>query len=165
MTDNRATELTATERIRTMLDERSIEYREYHSQLRDSMEPTTRFYLHDSEHKPYATIETGISTCLLTFRCTPEQAIAATLGSGTLTADDVLNAVYKHGARWQAIADELNAELESGTCEWILEHSGTLYDKWRCSKCGYLYVESRTDGGATDLAPNYCPNCGKAVER
>lgn len=28
---------------------------------------------------------------------------------GTLTADDVLNAVYKHGARWQAIADELNA--------------------------------------------------------
>lgn len=35
----------------------------------------------------------------------------AELGSGTLTANDVLNAVYKHGARWQAIADELNATL------------------------------------------------------
>lgn len=57
------------------------------------------------------------------------------------------------------------AELESGTCEWLLEHSGTLYDKWRCSKCGYLHVESRTDGGATDLDPNYCPNCGKKVDR
>lgn len=35
----------------------------------------------------------------------------STLGSGTLTANDVLNAVYEHGARWQAIADELNATL------------------------------------------------------
>lgn len=53
----------------------------------------------------------------------------------------------------------------AGTCEWLLEHSGTLYDKWRCSKCGYLYVDSRTDGGATGLDPNYCPNCGRAVKR
>ena len=52
-----------------------------------------------------------------------------------------------------------------GECEWVLEHSGTLYDKWRCSECGYLHVESRVDGGATDLDPNYCPNCGKAVRR
>ena len=51
----------------------------------------------------------------------------------------------------------------AGTCEWLLEHSGTLYDKWRCSKCGYLYVDSRTDGGATGLDPNYCPNCGCKV--
>lgn len=109
---------------------------------------------------------------------TPEHAIAATLGSGTVTAEQVRAAIFEHsayanydgaqyyasGIRMQAIADELNAELESGTCEWLLEHSGTLYDKWRCSKCGYLHVESRTDGGATDLDPNYCPNCGKKVE-
>ena len=49
------------------------------------------------------------------------------------------------------------------TCKWELEHSGTLYDKWRCSKCGYLHVESRTDGGATDFDPNFCPNCGSKV--
>ena len=49
------------------------------------------------------------------------------------------------------------------TCKWLFEHSGTLYDKWRCSKCGYLHVESRIDGGATELDPNYCPNCGAKV--
>ena len=64
---------------------------------------------------------------------------------------------------WQAITDELNAELGSGTCEWVLEHSGTLYDKWRCSKCAYLFVEPRTDQGYTDLEPNFCPNCGRKV--
>ena len=49
------------------------------------------------------------------------------------------------------------------TCKWELEHSGTLYDKWRCSKCGYLFVEPRCDQGYTDLEPNYCPNCGAKV--
>ena len=49
------------------------------------------------------------------------------------------------------------------TCHWELEHSGTLYDKWCCSKCGYLFVEPRCDQGYTDLEPNYCPNCGARV--
>ena len=57
-----------------------------------------------------------------------------------------------------------DAELGSGTCEWVLEHIGTLYDKWRCSKCGYLFVESRTDQGIKeDFEPNFCPNCGAKV--
>ena len=59
----------------------------------------------------------------------------------------------------QAIA----ATLGRGTGEWVLEHSGTLYDKWRCSKCGYLFVEPRCDQGYTDLEPNYCPTCGARV--
>ena len=59
----------------------------------------------------------------------------------------------------QAVA----ATVDDGTCEWQLEHSGTLYDKWRCSKCGYLFVESRCDQGATELEPNFCPNCGRKV--
>ena len=50
--------------------------------------------------------------------------------------------------------------LGRGTGEWVLEHSGTLYDKWRCSKCGYLFVEPRCDQGYTDLEPNFCPKCG-----
>ena len=61
------------------------------------------------------------------------------------------------------LLDELG--LSERTCHWELKHSGTLYDKWRCSKCGYLHVESRIDGGATDLDPNYCPNCGAKVEQ
>ena len=52
------------------------------------------------------------------------------------------------------------ATLGRGTGEWVLEHSGTLYDKWRCSKCGYLFVEPRCDQGYTDLDPNFCPKCG-----
>ena len=50
--------------------------------------------------------------------------------------------------------------LGRGTGEWVLEHSGTLYDKWRCSKCGYLFIEPRCDQGYTDLEPNFCPKCG-----
>ena len=62
---------------------------------------------------------------------------------------------------WESIK-AWNSRAER-TCEWELEHSGTLYDKWRCSKCGYLFVEPRCDQGYTDLEPNYCPNCGCKV--
>ncbi len=62
-------------------------------------------------------------------------------------------------------AQAVEATLGRGTCEWNLEHSGTLYDKWRCSECGFLFVESRTDNGIKeDFDPNYCPNCGAKVE-
>lgn len=70
---------------------------------------------------------------VLISKCTPEQAIAATLGSGE--------------------------------CEWMLKHSGPFYDKWRCSSCGFQFVEPRCAQGYMDLEPNYCPNCGKAVKR
>ena len=63
---------------------------------------------------------------------------------------------------WESIK-AWNSRAER-TCKWELEHSGTLYDKWRCSKCGYLFVEPRCDQGYTDLEPNYCPNCGRKVE-
>ena len=74
----------------------------------------------------------------------------ATLGGDeramrTLTANDVLNAVYKHGARWQAIADELNATL-GGECE--------IETYRRCKQCGFLFE-----------VMNVCPNCGNAVKR
>ena len=52
---------------------------------------------------------------------------------------------------------------DRGECRWVLVHSGTLYDKWSCSKCGFLFVESRCDRGATELEPNYCPLCGARV--
>ena len=106
---------------------------------------------------------------------TPEQAIAVTLGGGKLTAEQVMAIAGRHQPDycsdthvcfdWQEIADELNAALCGGECEWELEHSGTLYDKWRCSECKFLFVEPRCDQGYTDLIPNFCPNCGKAVKR
>lgn len=87
---------------------------------------------------------------------TREEAIAAwnTRAERTCYADELTH---------QRCRYSVNRGWRERTCHWELEHSGTLYDKYRCSKCGYLHVESRTDGGATDLDPSYCPNCGARV--
>lgn len=98
-----------------------------------------------------------------------EQAIAATLGGGTLTAEQVREAIERHaipslGCRWQfinrsyeAIADELNARAER-TCECVAEYAKSPFDGktmvlHRCSKCHEL------------MRPHmlYCPNCGARV--
>lgn len=50
-------------------------------------------------------------------------------------------------------------------CKWELTKSGTLYDIWRCSCCGYEFAEPRTSQGYTELEPNFCPNCGREVEK
>jgi Lar family restriction alleviation protein len=89
---------------------------------------------------------------------------------------DVCNTEAEAAEAWNTRTDDYRAAadywkrmfeetvLERRTCEWTLEHSGTLYDKWRCSECGYLFVESRTDNGIKeDFDPNYCPNCGRKV--
>lgn len=104
-----------------------------------------------------------------------EQAIAATLGSGTLTAEQVRDAVLEnfeeaHETRydhwkpskfdWQAIADELNATLGSGECE--IYRVGNTQDVRKCSACGKLmHFNHPLDRDCL----NYCPNCGKAVKR
>lgn len=206
MTDNRTTEL------REKLTERGIEY-------------TTNDHL-----GAYETSWDGFTAMQLTpgaklmMEFTPEQAIAATLGServaeleaenerlrkagyeigyhdamkaakrgGTLTAEQVRETVEKHwhdlsdeydmpeasalpeySYNWQAIADELNAELGSGTCEpkWVLQGKTQTQEFWRCEcgNCGHEFgVETRESFplkmtiGKVDV-PNYCPNCGARV--
>ena len=51
----------------------------------------------------------------------------------------------------------------AGTCEMVHIKHGTLYDVYRCDKCGYTHANSNTDRKATWLEPNYCPNCGRKV--
>ena len=128
--------MSATDELRRLLDERGVEYED--SELINHGYRTTTYYTewggNDDGDGANVYVEYMDGTVLRMFDATPEQAIAATLGSGT--------------------------------CEWILEHSGTLYDKWRCSNCGYLFVESRVDHGIKDgFDPNYCPKCGKVVEQ
>ena len=56
---------------------------------------------------------------------------------------------------WQAIADDLNATLDTGTCKRVKR--GTKMDgspKLRCSECGY---------GIGDKRWFYCPKCGRKV--
>lgn len=89
---------------------------------------------------------------LADFMCGENYVKQSTLGGGTLTADDVLNAVYKHGARWQAIA----ATLGCGECEQvIIDCDDGLMPPFtaHCSKCG-------AEWGFT---PKFCPECGAKV--
>lgn len=94
-----------------------------------------------------------------------EQAIAATLGGGMLTAEYVCEAIfnnssyasydgvkyYADGIGMQAVADELNTHIEQ-TCN-LIEDGDLLH----CSNCG----------GAAEKQLwaywNYCPNCRAKV--
>ena len=89
--------------------------------------------------------------------------VAATLGGGKLTAEQVRRCVRvgacDHGlweaidedTDWQAIADELNATLGSRTCEVVQGKNGL-----ECSKCG---KELPYDPYA-DYEGNFCATCG-----
>ena len=106
----------------------------------------------------------------------------AELGSGTLTAEQVREAIfngssyasydgakyYADGISMQAIADELNTELESGTCEYkpmwndddlfTGEYEGMWY-----TGCGDALVWN-ADNDECCKPPAFCPYCGGAVE-
>ena len=66
-----------------------------------------------------------------------------------------------HNTEAEAIS-AWNARAER-TCEWRLKHSGTMFDGFGRSACGFEFYESKTIRGATELEPNYCPNCGAKV--
>lgn len=104
------------------------------------------------------------------------------LRHGTLTAEQVQAAIFSHSScagrvdgkyfaediRMQAIADELNAELGSGTCSIVKTWSDSDYvDDWRyrCSECGCNIPVNERDPDTGDVinAANFCPNCGCKV--
>ena len=171
MIDNRTTELTATDRLRELLDERGVEYE---TDERNAITEWSTYYgafvYFARQREGKLLVETTVATKHSVI-LTPEQAIAATLGRGTLTAGQVSKATYAHSihadcadADWQAIADELNAALGSNTCHmsFVDEYetaSGEEEYLCECSECGYRRWEP-----AHDL-PLYCRKCGKAVKR
>lgn len=108
------------------------------------------------------------------------QTMAATLGSGTLTAEQVRETVEKHwrdlpdeydmpeatalpkySYDWQAIADELNTEehgcVKERTCKTIPVESGWDYVAG-CSNCGEYFPWPMLKNPVS-----YCPNCGAKV--
>ena len=119
------TESSATEELRRLLDERGVEWW-------DGGEGLTIIPAQDGVPRAW-TVGTwpfgkDMGDCLWIENrqpLTPEQAIAATLWSGTLTAEQVHDAIfngssyasfdgakyYADGIRMQEIADRLNAEL------------------------------------------------------
>ena len=84
--------MTATDELRAMLDERGVEYRPWD----DGVHPITNWYVNGwaYEHVEFRLINGAKQVnkwdndghCMLTItnrHCSPEQAIAATLGAGT----------------------------------------------------------------------------------
>jgi hypothetical protein len=120
----------------------------------------------------------------------PEQAIAATLGGGKLTAEQVrecVGTVYLEGysdgsvnrgahideTDWQAVADELNEMLGSGECiphgEWE-RVSQTQEVRHVFCDCGYELGMDRRDSFPFERTqlfamPNFCQECGRRIRK
>ena len=173
--DNQTTEL-----LRNLLDERGIEYAESQDRFR------TRFRFNYCEAcGDYLNEIEVMGACITASKSylTPEQAIAAAVGSGVLTAEQVREAVMSadrwekpmgntgltnthlivRDDGWQAIADELNAELGNGTCELAYGEDDEGYDGWYCQSCGGWFDAARRDGKLVE--PMRCGCCGRKVKR
>ena len=61
------------------------------------------------------------------------------------------------------LADLIEPEPER-TCRIEYVKHGPFFDVLRFSCCGYEWAENRTDPGATEPDPNFCPNCGARVK-
>ena len=82
------TETSATEELRRLLDERGVEWRAYTDLTRGAMELFHSTYFETPNGCMARVTSTSDSDLVLaTFRTTPEQAIAATLGSGTCSME------------------------------------------------------------------------------
>lgn len=154
--------MTAINELRRMLDERGIEYETYdepdESIISTQWEACGFLWdADDREERIYLSADRLI---------TPEQVIAATLGTGTLTAEQIMAIAGKHQPDycsdthvcfdWQAIADELNATLgDAGTCHDV----AGMDDVFECSACGGRY-----QAWALKRWARYCPDCGRRIE-
>ena len=102
--------MTATDELRKLLDERGVEYEA------ECIDFSNYFTWGEDDCCSYTEYPDG--TVLRIWDCTPEQAIAATLGRGALTVEQVEEAIYRNCRFYeggevdaQAITDELNKAL------------------------------------------------------
>lgn len=127
------------------------------------------------EHEPICFYAAEIGDEWTKVKATEAWNTRATLCNGKLTAGQVREAVEHHGiaslgCRWQfidrsydAIADELNATLGSGTCEC----DGTI--QWRWTGPTTYYEHELSCGhvitSVDEEPPNYCEECGAKVRK
>ena len=142
--------MSATERLRKLLDKRGVKYETKDDRMGAC---ETRWC------ESHAIQLTPTANLIMTV--TPEQAIAATLGGGTLTAEQVCERVEEHthdfGYDWQAIADELNAAHGTGECE-IVEH-------YAASTRGEIGRErvKLSCGHIAERHSKFCQECGAKI--
>jgi len=169
MSDNRV-----TEKLCKLLEERGIEFKVF-----DVLTEKAITWSGNVCHWVAVTDDLGLAVAVYKDYLTPEQVIAATLGSGTLTAEQVREVIMSvdrwekpmgntgltnthliiRDDAWQAIANKLNAELGSGTCENIAPD----YLDFLCSKCGFVHYHSDENDMGDGNDWNFCPNCGRKV--
>ena len=134
--------MTSTERIRSLLDERGVEWEACRvPTLRSELAAT---FWYDRDGNPCSAVEgtDDVPDGMLSVQAnlTPEQAIEATLGRG-----------------------ECEAKVE------VVEFSQMQeMHRFTCSECGESFG-AEEHGGPFGLVldkvklPNYCPNCGRKV--
>lgn len=170
--------MTATEKLRAMLDERGVEW-------------TPSVF--DRQHETFYSTENGVGFIVTEFpeigrmsiacdrRITPEQAIEATLGRDGYSYEqwrEISNAVgdameYAHDKaiecpdkadplwnldeyvnRILKVAFEGEATLGRGECR----ECASMDDVFECSACGARY-----ESWALKRFASYCPDCGRKV--
>ena len=124
--------MTATERLRQLLDERGVEWGGALTDLsRQTHWSTERNWCAFTEWNDAV----DIADTLTVYHVTPEQAVEATLGRGTC----------RKVRAWE--------DDPRGGGGWVLV----------CSECDELLANDGEDGEFD--GPNYCPNCGRRVEK
>lgn len=131
--------LTATECLRELLDERGVEWGNVRRDGSTS-KYLTEWQFEDNQGKAIAiewSVGSGLSVEIRRYHLTPEQAIAATLGAGTCKADET--------DTMECVCDGIGHYGEPLTVH-VME----------CSACGRTY--EYVNGGY-----EFCPRCGAKV--
>ena len=131
--------MTATDKLRELLDERGIEYEQSYIEGIASYTHVTKWETQAGNKRAFYEIEDGYPpyfTWMLIEMPTAAQAIAATVGR----------------------------EM----CHIVKTWSDSDYDedwRYRCSECGCPIPVDERDPETGDVfsAANYCPNCGRRV--
>ena len=135
--------LTATDVLRRLLDERGVDWGNIRNVGSES-DYLTEWQFENNQGRAIAiewAVGSGLSVEIHRYHLTPEQAIAATLGSCNCS-DNCTN-------------DCTNSE-RTGTCH--ITDNGPWGYPYVCSACGASF-DTDVNGGEF----NFCPNCGAKV--
>ena len=112
------TDSNATERVKELLEIAGARYREHGGIRNGSMDWYTRFVVDDSDSNLKSIIETCFDgeNVILTLRCAPEQAVAATLGSPTLTYEQVRESIERNFGKVAVLDDGKPVEWRD---DWV----------------------------------------------
>lgn len=160
--------MTATEELRAGLDELGVEYfaHENGEQLREPSEtgvyPATSWQIGDAN---VLAVPDGQGTFDLWIdHCTPEQAIAATVGKGIEHYDGSGRrgtVAILQGCRKPE--EVMFVQDNGGVTHYLPEGAGTCKNTqddfdFMCSECGKCVNNGRV------LGFKFCPNCGKRIK-